>query len=59
MYDSGFVWAVCVPLALVLSRFTSLPIIPVYAICQSVEILKCILGYRFVKSDIWMQNIVC
>ena len=59
VYDSGFVWAVCVPLAFVLSRFTSLPIIPVYAICQSVEILTCILGYRLVKSDIWMQNIVC
>lgn len=53
-----FVWAVNVPIAFVLSRFTGLPILPLFAVCQSIEILKSFIGYFFVRSDVWMQNIV-
>lgn len=58
LFDSVFVWAVNVPIAFVLSRFTGLPILPLFAVCQSIEILKSFIGYFFVRSDVWMQNIV-
>ena len=58
LFDSVFVWAVNVPIAFVLSRFTGLPILPLFAVCQSIEILKSFMGYFFVRSDVWMQNIV-
>ena len=58
LFDSVFVWAVNVPIAFVLSRFTGLPILPLFAVCQAIEILKSFMGYFFVRSDVWMQNIV-
>lgn len=57
-FDSGFVWMVTLPLAFVLSRFTSLSIEAVYAMCQGIEILKCIVGFILLKKGVWINNIV-
>ncbi len=58
VFDSGFIWVVSLPLAFVLSRFTQVPIAPLYLTCQLVEIIKCVIGYTLVKKGIWLQNIV-
>lgn len=58
LFDSVFLWCVSIPLAYVLSRFTDMPIIPLYLACQLVDILKCILGFVLVKKGVWLQNIV-
>lgn len=58
IFDSGFVWVISVPVAFILSRFTSMPILPMFAICNGLNILKCLAGYFFVKSKIWVKNIV-
>ncbi len=58
LFDSVFMWCVCIPVAFVLSRYTSLPIIPLYIACQSLEIIKCIIGFILVKKGVWLQNIV-
>lgn len=58
LFDSVFVCVVSVPAAYVLSRFTSVPILPLYAIVQSLEIIKCVVGYVLMKKGIWIQNIV-
>jgi len=50
VFDSGYVWAICVPLAFCLSRFTALSIIPLYMICQSMEFIKCFLGARMLQK---------
>ena len=57
LFDCGFTWGLLVPLAFVLSRFTSLPILPIYAICQLAEIIKCFVGWAMVKKGIWIQNL--
>ncbi len=57
LFDSCFVWAVCVPTAFCLSRFTTLPIIALYAICQSLEILKSFVGAFMIKKGSWIQNL--
>ena len=57
LFDSCFVWAVCVPLAFVLSRFTALPIIPLYAICQGLDIIKSTIGAIMVHKGSWIQNL--
>lgn len=57
LFDSCYVWVVCVPLAFVLSRFTALPIIPLYAICQSMDILKSAIGAMMVHKGKWIQNL--
>jgi len=57
LFDSCFVWCVCVPLAFCLSRFTALAILPLYILCQSTELLKCALGARMVRKGRWMKNL--
>jgi putative MATE family efflux protein len=58
LFDSCYVWTVCVPLAFVLSRFTALPILPLYAICNCLDILKCAVGAYMVHQGKWIQNLV-
>ena len=57
-FDSCFVWVICIPLAYCLANFTSIPIIPMFIICTATELIKCVIGYFFVKSDRWIKNIV-
>ncbi len=57
VFDSCFVWLVCVPLAFCLSRFTGISIIPLYAICQSLDLIKCVLGSWMLKKGKWIQNL--
>ena len=58
LFDSGFTWAVCVPVAFCLSRFTGLEILPLYAICVGVDVLKIALGAYFLKKGTWIRRIV-
>ena len=57
LFDSCFVWCMVVPLAYCLSRFTDLPIIPLYAICQGTDLLKCTIGAFMLKQGKWIQNL--
>ena len=57
LFDSGFVWAVMVPLGFILSRFTGIDILPLYFICQSTNILKAAVGSYFLGKGKWIQNL--
>ncbi len=57
LFDSFFVWVFCVPLAFVLSRFTSLPILPLYFICCSTDLVKSAIGAIMIKQGKWIQNL--
>ena len=58
IYDSVFVCCVSFPLAFVLAEFTTLSILPIYIICNSVEIIKAIIGFVMLKKRIWINKIV-
>ncbi len=58
IFDSGFVWLCSVPVAFVLSRFTGIPIVPLYIIIQALDLIKCGLGYFFVKKGVWLNTVV-
>lgn len=58
LFDSGFVWLCSVPVAFVLSRFTPLAIIPLYAVVLALDLIKCLLGYVFVKKGVWLNTVV-
>lgn len=58
LFDSAFLWCINVPLAYVLSRYTAMPMIPLYLCCQLTEILKGIVGFALVKKGVWIENIV-
>lgn len=57
LFDSCFVWICCVPLAFCLSRFAQLPILPLFAICQAMDLIKCLIGAFMLKQGKWIQNL--
>lgn len=57
LYDAGCLWALTVPTAFILSRFTNISILPLYMICQIPDMLKCILGAILIKRGKWLQNL--
>ena len=58
IFDSAFLWAVSVPIAFIISRFTAFSVVFIYLSVQAGDILKCILGFILVKKRIWVKNIV-
>lgn len=58
LFDSCFAWLVSVPAAYVLSRFTALPALYVFAIVSFLESIKALIGFLLVRSGIWVRNIV-
>lgn len=58
LFDSVYVWVVTVPVAFCLSRYTDISIIPIYFVCQAVDIVKCFIGGVLLKAGIWLNNIV-
>lgn len=57
LYDAGCLWALTVPTAYILSRYTNISILPLYMICQIPDMLKCILGAVLIKQGKWVQNL--
>ena len=57
LFDSCFVWGICVPTAFLLSRFSGLPILPLYIICQGLELFKCGIGAYMIHKGAWIQNL--
>lgn len=58
VFDSLFMWVVSIPATYVMSRYSDIPIVPVYFISAFLDIIKCIIGYVLLKKRIWLQNIV-
>ena len=58
VFDCGFVWVIALPTAMVLARLTSVPIVPMFAICQAIDLIKCVIGYVLVRKDVWIHNLV-
>lgn len=57
-FDCAFMWGIHVPVAFILSRFTSLSILPLFTICELLRLLKGALGYVLVKRGSWIRNLV-
>ena len=58
LFDSVFSCVVVAPTAYLLSRYTELPIVWLFLCCQSLELVKCAVGYGMIRSGVWIQNIV-
>ncbi len=58
VFDSLFVWVLCIPVAFILSRYTAMPIIPMYAIVELLNLVKCVIGFFLVKNRRWVVNLV-
>lgn len=57
LFDSCFMWVCCVPLAFFLSRFTGISILPLYILCQAMDLIKCVIGAYMIRQGAWIQNL--
>ncbi len=57
LFDSVFTWCVNVLLAFLLSRFTTISFPVMFAIIQSITVVKAVLGILLLRSDFWVKNI--
>ena len=58
LFDSVYSWVITVPIAWLLCNFTTLPILAIFAVVQSVDIIKLLVGYVLVQKEIWITNLV-
>lgn len=58
LFDSAFLWVFAVSMAFALSRFTAMPILPLFICVQLPDILKAIIGLIMVKRRLWVKNLV-
>lgn len=58
LFDSVFTWVIPIPVAFLLCRFSALPILAVYAIVQSMDFIKVVIGYYLIKKGVWITNLV-
>ena len=58
LFDSVFTWVIVVPTAFVLAHFTGLGIVSVYFFVQATELIKVVIGYCMVRSNVWLVQMV-
>lgn len=57
LFDSAFMWCVSIPVAFVVSRFTKIDAVYIFTVVQSVDLIKCVIGFILVKKGVWLNNI--
>ena len=58
VFDCVFLWALNIPLAFILSRFTGLPAVEMYILVEGLNLIKAALGFWLVRSRRWVNNLV-
>lgn len=58
LFDSCYLWVINIPAAFVMSRFTGMPLIPIYLSCQCLELIKGVVGFVLLKKRVWVNNMV-
>lgn len=58
LFDSVFICCVSLPTAYLFAHYTAVPIVPLYAAVQAVDLIKCVIGFILVKKRVWVQNII-
>lgn len=58
VFDAVYTWLIAVPTAFILSRFTGMGVVYMFAIVQALEVIKCLIAFVLVRSDMWVKNIV-
>lgn len=58
LFDCVFTWVVTYSCAWFLCSKTLLPVVTCYAIVQSMDVIKGVIGIILIKNKVWIQNIV-
>ena len=57
LFDSCFCWAMSIPAAYFLAHYTQVPIVPMYAMVSSIELIKVAIGWKLINNGFWIRDI--
>ncbi len=57
LFDSVYLWVIAFPFAYILAHFTGIDIKPMFALCQTIDLVKVVVGFFIYRSGIWARNI--
>jgi Na+-driven multidrug efflux pump len=57
LFDSGAIWALMLPIAFICSRYTTVSILVIFTLCNGMDLVKCFIGYYFLRKKDWIQNL--
>ena len=57
LFDCGSIWFLYLPISFLLSRFTGLPFLAIFAICNATDLIKCVVGSALIRSGSWIQHL--
>lgn len=57
LFDSVYSWALPVPCAFLLCKFTAVPILAVYAVIQAADLIKVVIGSILIRRGVWISNL--
>ena len=57
LFDSCFCWIASLPTAFFLAHYTKVPILALYAVVSSVELIKVAIGSILINKGIWIKDI--
>lgn len=58
VFDSMFVWVICIPPTFFAAKYTALSVVMMYAIMQSFDLIKATIGIILIKKGSWLTNMV-
>lgn len=57
IFDCGFMWLGNVLLAFLLSRYTAVSFLGIFALVQAISVVKAVVGALLVRNGFWVRNI--
>ena len=58
LFDSAYLWVLKIPVTRLLISDPALEVAAVFALCEAVDLVKCVLGYILIKKGVWIRSIV-
>ena len=58
LFDSVYMWGIVLPTVFILANFTAIPVYALYIIGTLVEVLKCTIGFIFLRKINWAKRLV-
>ena len=57
LFDSVYLWIIAFPFAYFLAHYTGLDIRYMFILCQTIDLIKVMIGFFIYRSGIWARNI--
>ena len=58
LFDSVYLWVLKLPVTHLIMGDLGLGVVAIFALVESLDLIKCILGHILIRKNVWLRNIV-